>query len=710
MSTCLPAQSSDTKRDFHPPGDRRYAQITATGTILPGGRILQPLGIQLESGPGTVGVAVSPKGNVATSDTGPERYGVTLMTQAKNLWSVRHYWARTPNSHLPEAADPFWKGVASGIAFDSEKAVWVSEGDSGKIRLLDLKSGSHEKLIDLNQGEWKNSFTGELALDSARRLLYVVDQGNDRVVVLDAKKGQVLSSVGMARKHPHQAGKTITSIGLSPEGTRVYITDTDGALGAIEVPRSGWPSGVEPFLVRWMDPVAGGRQTASDLLAVGDLIYVSDASNDTIRVISATEHRELAAIPLRVPGLQELRGVRPAGLAFDPVTKWLLVAEAGMNAMGVLDTGTNELLGHIPVGWEPRRVAIWGDRVFVTNSEGRGTGPSLRRPLLEFGEAPSLRRGTVSTFIMPGAGDLPKLTRTVLAANGMLADAVGNRQPGLPQSIQHVVLIVKDGHSFDEVLGDVSEANHPLNRRVQAIPQLARFGLHGLADGQRQQLSVKDVAVTPNQHAATQRWAFSDNFYAGDGSANSDSELWSHLQRHGLTFRKFETGADGFIAAMEITANAGNRLPAFLLVRLPTGTEHDEGQSDAYPFPASHVADDDLAVGRILEYLSHTPWWPGMVVFVTDETAGNGMDHIDSHRTPLLAAGPHIRQNYVTHTNSDGPGLLKTIFGVLHIPPMGLRDATAGTLYDIFTAEPDYAPFDALPSDKRVFDPTPGRH
>jgi DNA-binding beta-propeller fold protein YncE len=693
-------------QEFHPPAGQRYAQVASTGTILPGGRVLQSLGVQIDSGPGTFGVSISPKGTVATSDIGPERFGLTELDPTHNL---SHIWARTPHSSLPEQADPTWKSVSTGIAFDSDRSVWVSEGSSGRIRLLNTKSGAHEKIIDLNrsvpgQEKSKDSFTGEMVLDPIHRILYVVDPTNRRIIAVDTKKGQVLSSVPVG--HP------LSGIALAPDRNTAYVSSPGGGVAIVDVRNPA-----EPVVRKWLGedgepfPSSEADQDSS-VLAVGDRVYVSSPREDTVRVLSATGADFTAEIPLRIPPLEMLRGIRPSGMAFDPLTKWLLVAESGLNAVAVIDTEKNELLGHLPVGWAPKRIAISGDRVYVANSLGRGTGPNLRRPLLELGEPPSLHHGSISTFIVPAPADLAKMTRLVYLANGLLPDPQQSTSPALPDGIRHILLIVKSNSSFDEMLGDVREANNPSNRRVQAVPQLARYGMHGLAEGKKLRLSVKDAAVTPNQHALVQRWAFSDNFYADpDGIPDLDSSgpLWKHLELHGIAYKAFQdddetlpdqTRADRVIASLE---NA-KQLPPFLLIRLPNDGVVP-GVEERHPYRASWIADSDLAVGRIVQALSHTPWWRDAVVFVTEQTAEGGLDHIDSHRTVLLAAGPWIRQNYVTHTNSDMAGLWKTIFTLLHVPPLTLRDATARTINDIFAATPDNSPFEALPADKRIFDP-----
>src|SRR5581483_6137717 len=186
-------------------------------SVLPGGRFIQPSGTQIETGPGTFGLALSSKGAVATADIGYERFGVTVIERARGVWQERHLWTRTPGSKEPETAEPDWKGVFYGIAFDNEKAVWVSEGDSGRIRLVDISSGNHRRVIDLNAGKWKNSFTADLALDPARRVLFAVDQANFRVALIDARKGQILSSIAV--------GRMPFAIALSPDGNTAYVTN-----------------------------------------------------------------------------------------------------------------------------------------------------------------------------------------------------------------------------------------------------------------------------------------------------------------------------------------------------------------------------------------------------------------------------------------------------------------------------------------------------
>jgi DNA-binding beta-propeller fold protein YncE len=578
-------------------------------------------------------------------------------------------------SSAPELAEPDWKQVTAGIAFDSEKSIWITEGESGRIRQLDITTGDRRKTVNLN------GFTADLAYDGVRHLLFVVDQSNAKVAVVDARGGRVISSVSVE--------KAPFAIALSPDGLTAYVTESN-AVCVIDV-----RDPLKPVVADRI-PVASPQA----VVATADRVFVSNVHDDSITVISAADRKVVAEIPLRIPSLDNFRGVIPAGLAYDPVTKWLLVAESGINALGVVDTAANQLIGHIPAGWTPTRVAIAGDRVYVTNARGRGTGPNPRRVILELGEVPVLHRGSVSTYILPDINEILRQTGEVFAFNGFVPYMRDAPKP--PAGIGHVVLIVKEGRTFDEVLGDVTA-------KAMAMPKLARFGIHGSLRGSSTQFGIRDAAITPNQHEIARRWAFSDNFHA-DGETKDEGDIWlnggypdlvteSGILGHARTAEadmSDQERAGQFIAEIDRRyAKGGEPLPQFLRVRLPNDRLEN----------ASSVLDNDFATGRIVDYLSHSPWWRDMTVFITESDTRGGLDHVDAHRTLLFAAGPYVKRNYVSHTNSGFPGLLRTIQELLGMPAQNLMDKTAASLRDMFTEEPDFGEYDAVPPDVRIFDP-----
>lgn len=672
--------------EFHPPAESRYALIGASGTILPGGRILRPIGMKIQTGAGALGIAVSRNGAVATADGGPERSGITVIEPpaGKNSWREWHIWATVPRSDAPAAVDPDWTTVSGGIAFDETgRSIWISEGASGRLRQIDWATGAGRRTISLNSPDLRDSFTGDLAFDKSRRSIFVLDRNNARLAVVDVKTGRVVSSA--------QVGEQPSAIALAPDSATAWITTADSVC-AVDVRDTLKPQ------------LSGCSKTDSpaEVLVTADRVFVSNSLADSITVLDPKDRSLVAEIPLRIPSLEQYRGIRPAGMAYDPLTKWLLVAESGIDAVGVVDTEKKALIGHLPAGWMPNRVAISGDRVYVASALGRGTGPTGRHVILELGEVSSLYHGMVTAFAMPDASGIVSATGEVFVNNGFVPWM--HESPKPPDAIQCVVLIEKKGRTFDEVLGDIGETDDSAGEsKVQSLPRLARFGMHGYAEGGRTRFSVQDAPITPNQHRIARQWAFSDNFYLDEGAEDSGehAQLWRSLDSSGVKFRKFDDTAAGFIAAMAGSyGKSGGNPPRFLYLHLRDDTTLE------YPYEASVAEARDLGIGRILEYLSHSPWWPRMAVFIADDDTENGLDHVDSHRTLLLAAGPYIRRNYVSHTNSNPPGLIRTVLELLHLPPMNLNDATAAALGDLFTDKPDLTPFTAATPDVRIFDPS----
>ncbi len=175
-----------------PAGDRP----AEAGAILPGGRRITPIGHQFPTGPGPFGLAVSASGHrAATADGGPNRYGLTVFDdQAES--SVKSLTARSNRANGGEADDEAdWHSIFMGLAFDGEEALFASEGESGRIRRVDLRTGKGTPWVELNQGKAADSYSGDLAYDASRHLLFAVDQANFRMAILDARRRTVVSSI-----------------------------------------------------------------------------------------------------------------------------------------------------------------------------------------------------------------------------------------------------------------------------------------------------------------------------------------------------------------------------------------------------------------------------------------------------------------------------------------------------------------------------------
>ena len=851
-------------REFRPPaGARPAARRPGAESVLPGGRMVEPLGRSFQTGPGAFGIAVSPDGKLAvTANGGPDRFSLTVLDMTSDTWQVLQLRAKLRPEDKSESGrdDDDWRSVFMGLAFETDRHLFASEGNSGRVREVALPSGRLLNLLQLNQGSWRDSFSGDLAYDPARRLLYVVDQANFRVAIFNTRTQKLVSSV--------TTGRLPFRIALSPDRLHLYVTNTGmfqysaipGAdprhpqTTAIPFPAFGFPSkeaweGVSvptsagPVAVPGLgdpnapqsnslsvidvsDP-ANARQEAlvrtgapfgpnsmggsgpTGVAASPAAIYVANGNQDTISVVDAVTLAVREQIPLRIPGLEHLRGILPVGLALDLNNGRLLVAEAGINAVGVVNLTTNRLDAHLPAGWFPTSIALDRGRVFVANAKGLGTGPNATRMApIERSFQGEMRTGMLTFFDMPLPHLMPMLTERVYALGGFLPRRL--EPSALPAAIRHVVMIVKENRTFDEVFGaTTSAANGPVN----GAPDLARLGPSGWLWYEPGSLKARagkhSYNLTPNHQALARRFAMSDNFYADsevsvDGhhwlvgsypnawtesslmaayggqkdfrfpttapgrlsNATSNSSLhpeeqleagalWHHLDRHGVSFRNFgegfelagveeepgekPTGArylvnvpmpeplyrntsrdypqfnmnipDQYRAAQLIAEldrlynQPGTDLPRFVYIHLPNDHMAKPRPADGFPFAASYVADNDYALGRIMEYLTHSKWWKQMAVFVTEDDAQGGVDHVDSHRTVLLALSPYARPNYVAHTNSSFPGLLRTVFRLLGLPPLNLYDATAADLADCFTSQPDFTPYTALRPDPDVFVP-----
>ena len=563
---------------YVPPAGVRPPIRRGGASVLPGGRVIAPLGDEYVTGPGAFGLALSPSGReIVTANGGPFRASLTVLERTRNRWDVRQVAASAgadpfDPGRQPSAAD--WHGVSTGLAFSGDRNVYVSEGNTGRIRLLDSQDETR-RVIDINQGGFHDSFTGDLAFDFQRNILYAVDQANQRVAVIDARTRQVVASVPVGRLpfamalSPDRRKLYVTNAGMfayqllpsadpgqtrstglpfpafgfpSPEASRGVERQWAG--GSVMVPGLGDPNAPESNSVAVLDvsqPAAArvvawvrtglpvgetedgraitGGSGPSGLCATAEQVFVSNANRDSIAVLTAHTDRLEAEIPIRIPGLETLRGVLPIGLAYHEKSGWLLVAEAGINAIGVIDVGQRRVLGHLPAAWFPTRVAVDEETVFVANARGHGTGANAATGATPTGQLrfSQIYQGTLSAFRIPDVRDLPAHTAFVLEANGFQTRPTGAAARDLPAAIRHAVLIVKESRSYDEMLGDAAAA---ANGPAMGAPQLARFGANGYVDGHRQRISLRGVDVAPNHHAIARQWSFSDNFYSeADGSA-----------------------------------------------------------------------------------------------------------------------------------------------------------------------------------------------
>jgi YVTN family beta-propeller protein len=546
---------------------------TGVTAVLPNGREIHPAGNWIPVAPYPFALAVRAAGaEIAVPSIGFP-FALNVITGPSGASpSVRRMPAGSQNDPSIE--------VHAGLAYSPDGAtLYAATGDSGKIRSYSTSDWQQMGEVSLDgdlaapgaekASDFQDSFAATLVVSADGSTLYALDQGNWRVVILDAKKLERLASI--------PTGRYPFSLALSPDGTRLYVTNTGlfeyttipGAnpgnlLGSgLHFPPFGYPSkAAREGTVAEGKKVAGlgdensdrgsslwtydvhdrehpaitarlrlgeriseaagatvGGAAPTGVAADADAVYVSLAHQDAVAKVSVDGSRVLdqtGLSPFTGPRFQDahgqpLRGVVPSGLAVRDGR--LYVAESGIDAVGVIDTASFQTIEHIPVGWNPSAVALSPDgrTLYVVNTKGKGAGPNGGK--LHDPAAPSyvgsLELGSVSAIPLSGLPPAGTLTQEVIAGN---TAAVANRPP-LPK-LKHCFLVIRENRTYDEVLGDVAGAN--------GDSSLARYGLDGWAAEKK---TATHLRVTPNLHALVARYAMSDNFYV-DSDVSADGHRW----------------------------------------------------------------------------------------------------------------------------------------------------------------------------------------
>jgi len=637
---------------------------------------------------------------------------------------------------LPQAevgGDPYPCGIA--LAGDVCALVCLSRGNA--LALVDLRSGKVTATIPVGIAPY------DVALAPDGRLAYVSNFGGRRAAAGD---------------------ETANS-----SGTRLVVDERGvGASGTISV--------VDLVACTSVAEIACGLHPCDlELARDGARLYVAAANSDAVFVIDTRERRILEEIGVRPDPALPFGSITNA-LALSSDEETLFVANGGNNALGVVRlsrSGPSTVAGFIPTGAFPGAIAVQGERLFVANVKGEGSR-ALKEG--ERGWHSPNERGSVSCIPGFDAATLASWTEQALqnaripqarrnaaarAGTGVPARPVP-RKLGEPSAIEHVVYVIKENRTYDQVFGDLAQAN--------GDPNLCVFGR----------------AVTPNQHALAERFVLLDNYYC-NGVVSADGHqwatqglvvdylekqfggwtrsydlgtdaltyaangfLWDAVLLRGLSFRNFgeldfahidapegtwfdvqaavregsfrssrkispatlarysapdypgwnmkisdQLRIERFLAEFAGMEQSGE-FPDFTIVYLPQ--DHTSGLDENSPTPRAHVADNDLAVGRLIEALSKSRFWPTTAVFINEDDPQNGWDHVDGHRSTCLVVSPWVKRGAVLHRFYNQTSVLRTMELILGVPPLSQQDAAAVPMDECFSDQPDLTPFTALPN------------
>ena len=309
--------------------------------------------------------------------------------------------------------------------------------------------------------------------------------------------------------------------------------------------------------------------------------------------------------------------------------------------------------------------------------------------------------------------------------------------------IKHVFYIIQENRTYDQVLGDMKEGNGdtslvlfgknitPNHHKIASdFVLLDNFYVDAEVSADGHEWSMGAYATDYLEKTWPTSYGGRGGSYDGEGhraiANNKNGYLWNNCKRNGVSFRSYGEFVDdgkpnipilkdhyckyysGWDLDLRDTIRYSqwkrdfdsliniNAVPQLCTIRFPN--DHTQGMRVGKPSPYAMAADNDLAVGMFLDHLSKSPIWKESVVFILEDDAQNGPDHVDAHRSPAYIAGPFVKRNFVDHTSYTTSGILRTMELILRIPPMTQYDAAATPLWRSFTATPDYRGFNYVPA------------
>ena len=716
----------------------------AGGTsVTPEGWRVTPAGKQIELGPEPLAVAVTPDGAlVLVEDAGYSDHAL-LVFDARSGALLQKLEGATDGS----------RGYYSGLAISRDgKHAYASDGAGSGVRTFRIENGrlSETAEIFLPGVTWPAG----VSVSSDGKRLYVAGNLTDNLVTLDAVTGTLLGTV--------PTGHLPYGLALSRDERRVFVSSWGGNTVTVIQLESG---SVEATVN------VGTHPNAVAANPIRDEIYVANGDSDEISVIDGRKAHVLRTIDLQ-PFSSAPVGLSPNALTVSPDGSTLYVANAGFNDVAVIRLADgsiahrdDKVAGLIPTGWYPSGVALdpSGRNLFVTNMKGSGIGPVAPDQYIA-----AMLRGSLSQIPVPSDGALAQYTRQVwknvkLPSHSpneatVIPDHVGGHTP-----IEHVIYVLKENRTYDQVLGDLD--------RGDGDPSVAIFG----------------EDVTPNQHELARRFTTFDNFYC-DGEVSADgwtwssaanantynqknwpldygysgrlydfggfgdastaafpgrttlkSFMWDLLAEKGISYRNYgffvngapvsiDSSMPGLVGHTDLSYPGWDmatpdqvridewlrefasfketgHMPNVQFVYLPR--DHTVGASPGWETPAAMVADNDLALGRLVDAVSHSRFWQNTVIFSVEDDAQDGPDHVDGHRTVALAISPYTQTAKVDSTFYSTVSMLRTIELIAGIGPMTQFDALATPLSAAFASRPNARPYRALTPTQSLTETTP---
>jgi YVTN family beta-propeller protein len=696
----------------------------------------------------------------------------------------------------------FWS-AALADGKNSRSLVFRAAFKGGKINILN-------STIFIPKSPAPLALPNEIAIthENGKDYLYVVLNGNNQLVKSEVVTNKIIYTVPTG----------VAPYGLTIVKNKAYVTNWAGPMPTDTVTKE--TAGV-PYGKSYIDAKTGA--TSMGTISVintlsgatikqirvglhpnaiiassdGQFVYVANGNSDEVSVISTNTLQPTESIPIKLmPGKKSFIGDTPNALAIDTAGTMLYVANGMDNAVAVVKlgrrsatkgSGKSEVQGFIPTEAYPGGLAIVGNNLFVTNLEGEGSRVSSKELSGSNHPGDSViesfnshhQKATISIISIPDGPTLEAYTKKVKELNLTFRQEMARLLPrknmapkpmperiGEPSVFKHVLYIIKENRTYDQILGDMPEGN-------------------GNAS-----LCIYGDSITPNQHNLARKFLLLDNYYAsGKCSAeghqwtdagmvtdyveknvrswfrsyphvqedalvyDSNGFIWNNAADHGKTVRiygeacqphidntqtwtsiyndykagkplKFvntstisrvrpmlsqnfpgsdehripeQVRASSFIKELkQYEAKPGDALPQLMIMAL--AADHTVGTRPGLPTPNAMVADNDLAVGRIVEAVTKSRFWKNTVIFITEDDSQAGWDHVSAYRTTGFVISPYSVFQQKISTNYTQVSMLRSIEQILGIPPMNIMDATALPMFNCFNQRQIITPYQSIPN------------
>jgi DNA-binding beta-propeller fold protein YncE len=710
--------------------------------LLPNGWSLTPVGSSLQLGDLPLNIAVSSsKKYIAITNNGQSTQSLQLIDPKKEI--------RLDSIDIPRS----WLGLKFSA---DEKFLYASGGNDNwilKYAIINNKLILKDTFKLGNKWPTKISPAG-LDIDDAKNLMYVVTKENNSLYIIDLLTRSVIQKFSLSGEgYTCLLSKNKKELYITCWGcNKLLIFDTEQKKFSGEISVGSDPNDIclskndhYLFIANANDNSVSviDLQKRKILETLNAALYPNAPTGSTTNALALNENEKilyvanadnncLAVFDVSIPGKSKSKGFIPVGwypTAVKVIGKKVFVANGkGFSSMAN------------PYGPDP----VQRDQ-HVNYQNGDKQKPK------EVQYIAGLFKGTLSIFNTPDEKELgiysqlvyqntpytrSKELQTQGEAGNPIPMRVGDNSP-----IKYVFYIIKENRTYDQVLGDIKEGNGDTS--------LVLFGEHVTPN---QHAIAKEFVLLDNFYCDAEvsadghNWSmggYADDYlektwptsyggrggsYDGEGNRaianNKKGFIWDYCYRAKVSYRTYGEFADdhkpnikvlkdhlcpyytGWDLSFRDTSRfyqwkkdfdsllAVNALPHFNTVRF--GNDHTEGIRKGKPTPFADVADNDLAVGKFIEYLSKSSVWKESVVFILEDDAQNGPDHVDAHRSPVYVAGGFVKRHFVDHTMYSTTSVLRTIELILGIPPMSQYDAAATPMWRCFSSKPDMTAFNSL--------------